>query len=129
MCHNGNEGSATIDAIFEGGANVPLSNYTYLWSPSGQNTATASDLSGGQTYTVTVTDFRGCTVTESISIGNPVEIGSSIDAFTGVSCFEGSDGTATAVGEGGTAPYTFQWDTNAGSASFVSIMTQCTYLR
>lgn len=115
LCHDGNEGTATIDAIFEGGTNVPLSNYTYLWSASGQNTITASNLTGGQTYFVTVTDFRGCTATESIAIDNPVEIGSRIDAFTNVSCFEGGDGTATATGEGGTAPYTYQWDSNAAN--------------
>ncbi len=115
LCHDGNEGSATIDAIFSGGANTPLSNYTYTWNSSGQNTLTASNLIGGQTYTVTVTDFRGCTVEESITIDNPAEIGSVINTFTNVSCFEGNDGTATAAGEGGTAPYSFQWDSNAGN--------------
>lgn len=115
LCHDGNDGSATIDAILEGGVAAPLSNYTYLWSPSGQNTLTVSNAIGGQTYTVTVTDFRGCTAVESITIDNPDAIGSRIDAFTNVSCFEGNDGSATVTGDGGTAPYTFQWDGNAAN--------------
>ena len=122
LCHDGNEGSATIDAIFLGGANDPLSNYTYLWSSSGQNTVTASNLTGGQTYTVTVTDFRGCTATASIPIDNPAEIGSNINEITNVSCFEGGDGTATAVGEGGTAPYSFLWDANTGNQAIATVI-------
>ncbi|RFS13431.1 PA14 domain-containing protein, partial [Emticicia sp. C21] len=53
-CNGGNNGSATVTPV--GGT----SPYTYQWSPSGGTGATASNLTAG-TYTVTVTDAKGCT--------------------------------------------------------------------
>lgn len=117
FCHDGNNGTATIEAIFEGGNSVPLSNYTYLWNTGGQSAITATNLTGGESYTVTVTDMIGCTGTATITIDNPEEIGSLIAQVENVSCFEGADGAATASGEGGTAPYSYQWDANAGNQS------------
>lgn len=61
-CGN-NSGGATVSA--SGGAG----NYTYAWSPSGGNNATASGLSNGS-YTVLVTDGNGCTNTGSVSVSN-----------------------------------------------------------
>lgn len=43
--------------------------YSYAWSPSGGNAATATGLSGG-TYTVVVTDANGCTSSSTASISN-----------------------------------------------------------
>lgn len=60
----GNNGTATANV--SGG----VSPYAYLWS-NGQTTQIASALVAG-TYTVTVTDFNGCTKTKSINITQPV---------------------------------------------------------
>ena len=57
-----NDGTAT--AVASGGTPI----YTYVWTPSGQTTATATDLSPG-TYTCLVKDDNGCTVNS-----NEVEI-------------------------------------------------------
>ena len=65
--YGGNDGEAT--ATPAGGT----AGYTYLWS-NGQTTATSIGLSNGS-YTVTVTDSRGCTSTCSIIMNNPSRIG------------------------------------------------------
>ena len=59
---SGTDGTATVTAS---GGTPP---YSYLWSPSNQNTATASGLAGGN-YTVTVTDANGCTQTSTVHVG------------------------------------------------------------
>ncbi|MFN6358267.1 MAG: Ig-like domain-containing protein [Bacteroidota bacterium] len=54
-------GSATVNPI--GG----LAPYTYSWSPSGGNSATASGLNAGS-YVCTITDSRGRTTTQNVTI-------------------------------------------------------------
>lgn len=60
---NNNEGTITT-TIFNG-----TPPFTYLWSANAGNTTTQNltGLSGG-TYTVTVTDYSGCSVTKSVII-------------------------------------------------------------
>ncbi len=115
LCHDGSDGTATIESIAIGNTNMPVSDFNLSWSAASQSTTTADNLTGGQTYTVTVTNTQGCSATQSITIGNPAEIGSRIDVITNTSCYGGADGNITAAGEGGVAPYTYQWDTNANS--------------
>ena len=99
-----------------GTANLEVSGgtppYSYLWS----NGATTQDLSniGAGTYTVTVTDDNNCTVTSSVSISSPSVISVSGTSNT-VSCFGGNDGEALLTVNGGTSPYTYQW--NLGQTS------------
>ncbi len=61
-CENGDDGSA---AVVASGGQAP---YTYSWSPVGGTGSSASGLSSG-IYTVTVTDYLGCSVIISINIG------------------------------------------------------------
>ncbi len=64
-------GSATASAS---GGTAP---FTYLWSGSGETTATAVNLPAG-TYTVAVTDANDCSATASVTIGstsNGIRIG------------------------------------------------------
>ncbi|MEO8149691.1 MAG: SdiA-regulated domain-containing protein [Bacteroidia bacterium] len=56
--------SANSAVMFAQGGTKP---YTYLWS-NGQTNRKATGLSNG-TYTVTVTDAKGCTVTSVVTIG------------------------------------------------------------
>jgi len=114
-CHNESDGIATISAIMEGASPVDTNDVQIVWSPATGNTATLSNLTGGQTYTVIVTNSLGCTTSSSITIGNPDEIGAAIVSTTDPACFDGSDGTATLTGQGGVLPYSYQWDANAGN--------------
>lgn len=98
-------GSATIN---ENGGTPP---YTYSWSPSGGTGATASGLTPGN-YTVTVTDNNLCTENINIVIANATPPTVNINNVKHVSCFGLSDGAATVRAAGGTAPYTYSWNTS-----------------
>jgi len=100
-CNNGTDGSASV--IAAGG----FPSYTYLWS-DGQTTSTAINLAAG-TYTINVTDANNCTVFENVIVDQPDQIIPNITP-TPVSCYGGSNGTATANPTGGTGPYTYEWN-------------------
>jgi gliding motility-associated-like protein len=117
LCNGGSSGTATAS----GSGGTP--GYTYLWS-TGNNTATANGLAAG-TYSVTVSDANGCTGTTSIVIPEPTPV--SVTAVsTNVICIGGSDGTGTALGAGGTSPYTFQWS-NGTQSAFVNNLSAGTH--
>ncbi|MCC7301156.1 MAG: gliding motility-associated C-terminal domain-containing protein [Bacteroidia bacterium] len=113
-------GSATV--VASGGT----PGYTYLWSPSGATTATATGLLAGS-YTVTITDANGCTVTAVAVVtaaGSPTII---ITGSTNVSCFGGSNGSASTSTSGGTAPYTYSWSPSGGNSANATGLSANTY--
>ena len=63
-CYGKSDGTASVTAS---GGTPP---YTYSWSPSGGNNATANGLIAG-TYTVTITDDHGCSLEKSVIITQP----------------------------------------------------------
>ena len=98
-------GTATANA--SGGSGT----YTYLWSPSGGNASTANNLSTG-IYSVVVTDANGCSAVTTVSVSQTGNVPSTTAATTNtVSCFGGSNGSATATPSGGTPGYTYIWNT------------------
>lgn len=101
-CFGMTNGSATVTPT---GGTAP---YTYSWNPGGQSTISSSGLPAG-VYTVTITDANGCTVNTFINITQPVLLTSTITASSNVSCFSGSNGSATVAVSGGTQFYTFLW--------------------
>jgi gliding motility-associated-like protein len=104
-CFGGSTGEASASA--SGG--VPP--YSFSWNSTPvQSTSTATGLSAGP-RTVTVTDALGCTVQASTTIPGPataLQVG--ITGSTNVLCFEGSEGSANAQASGGTAPYSYGWN-------------------
>lgn len=101
---------ASIEAIVTGG----MAPYTYAWS-NGATTSVNPNLGPG-TYSVTVTDMNGCTISGSTSVGNPVPI--IIDVtVTNPPCSGGGTGSASASVTGGTSPYTYQWSTGSTLSS------------
>jgi len=88
-----------------------VSPYTYLWN-NADTTDSLSNLSGG-TYTITITDANGCSITENINIINPTVLSIVNSTYTNVSNYGGSDGSASVVVSGGTAPYSYLWSNNA----------------
>jgi|GEM_PF-2405443 len=108
-CNGLNDGSASITA--NGGTPA----YSFLWD-NGETTATAISLTAGM-HSVTLTDANGCAVTESIMITTPSLMTADTIIATEVSCSSSNDGTATITITGGTAGYTYTWDSGATTAT------------
>ena len=90
--------------------------YTYVWS-NGELTASINNLAAG-TYCVTLMDANGCTATACGMVGPGTTTPCSI-ALTGtnISCNTCTDGAASVTASGGTAPYTYSWNTGALTSS------------
>ncbi len=106
-CGNVANGAATINAS-------GTSPYTYTWSPSGGNAATATGLAGG-TYTVLVADASLCVSTITVNITQPPPIVLTVTSTPANCGFY--DGTATASATGGNGTLTYLWSTNTNSAT------------
>ncbi|MGD1845631.1 MAG: T9SS type A sorting domain-containing protein, partial [Salibacteraceae bacterium] len=82
---------ATCTGVTDGSLSVTpaggIAPYTYNWS-NGATTATANNLSAG-TYTVTVTDIKGCTVSETLMVGQTSGLVVNTNG-TDVSCNDGN---------------------------------------
>lgn len=100
-CFGASDGTAYVTATGGWGG------YTYLWS-TGSTNDTITGIAIG-TYTVTITDSMGCSITESVTITQPTAVAAATALVNDVSCLGGSDGSAVASGSGGTPPYTFSW--------------------
>ena len=87
LCYGGSSGSLT--AVVDSGGTAP---FGFLWS-NGQNTATASGLFAG-TYTVTVTDWNGCTNVATATIVEPDSISCTSTVVLPL-CNGGADGSIT----------------------------------
>lgn len=110
-CYGASDGSVSVTS---GGGTAP---YTYAWS-NGSTSATATNLQAGS-YTVTVTDARGCTKTASVTLTQPAAISltvSHLDATCGQ-----ANGSAS-VAASGTASYTYLWSTGASTPSLTNLV-------
>jgi gliding motility-associated-like protein len=104
-------GNATgaVDITISGGT----APYLYSWS----NGANTEDLTGliADTYTVTVTDANGCQLVQPVTVDEPAMPLAINEVVTDISCFGANDGSIELNMSGGTAPYTFSWNTGASS--------------
>ncbi len=109
-CKGGNDGTAAAGVT--GG--TPF--YTYNWLPMGGNGPTGTNLSAG-TYTVNVTDNKGCNSSATVVITEPSQALTSVISQSNVSCYGGSNGTAIVSASGGTQPYAYLWNNGQTSMS------------
>ena len=86
---------------------VPAGTYSWNTSPV-QTTQTATNLCAGS-YTVTVSNGIQ-TATATVTITQPTLLVAT-ETHVNVSCFGGSNGTATAIASGGTPNYSYSWNT------------------
>lgn len=101
-------GAATgsVDITVSGGTPP----FTYAWS----NGATTEDISGLSigNYSLTVTDFNGCTATTTEDLEEPAGLNVTFVGFD-VVCFGEINGSIDLSVSGGTAPYTYAWSNGA----------------
>jgi len=100
-CFGSSDGQATIAVV---GGVLP---YSYLWS-TGASGQTATNLEVGS-FIVTATDATGCTVTQSVSIGQPTLLVVTVNSVQNVLCPQDKTGSVNIGVSGGTAPYSFNW--------------------
>ncbi len=84
-----------------------ISPYTYTWAPSGGNAASATNLCAG-IYTVTSASSNSCIQTTTINIASVGAL-TITPATTTVSCFGGTNGSATVTPSGLAGPYVYNW--------------------
>ena len=118
-CNGANDGSITIAP---GGGVAP---YTVLWSTNDTGMS-ISGLTPG-TYSVTIFDNNGCSITEDVIISEPAVLAAT-GSHTDVTLYNGTDGSATVTPSGGTAPYTYAWSPSGGTAATASNLTAGTYI-
>ncbi len=100
-CHDECNGSLTAIPV---GGTMP---YTFSWTPTNVNTATANNLCTGN-YIVIVSDANGCSVSNSYSLTNPPTF-TLTAVVTDASCNTALDGAIDITVNGGALPYTYNW--------------------
>jgi gliding motility-associated-like protein len=117
---NASDGAAGVNV--SGGTGT----YTYQWSPTGGNSALASNIPSG-TYTVEVEDQNGCTESISIAVTNAEGPIITVQSSTDVSCFGGNDGAASVTVTGGSSPYSYNWLPSGGNGVTASGLSAGNY--
>ncbi|MDQ3048325.1 MAG: T9SS type A sorting domain-containing protein, partial [Bacteroidota bacterium] len=118
-CFGGSNGSINLTPA--GGT----PGYTFNWG-GGITTEDRTGLTAG-TYTVIITDANGCTGTVTATVNSPAALVASAGSQTNVSCFGGSNGSATVSVTGGTPGFSYSWSPSGGTAAMASGLSAGTY--
>jgi hypothetical protein len=105
QCFDQNTGS--IDLTVTGG----VQPYFYSWTSTNGFTATTQDVNnlfaGG--YTVVVTDFNGCAVTQNFVLTQPATQAVISSSVNNILCYGATTGWINASAVGGALPYQYLW--------------------
>jgi gliding motility-associated-like protein len=112
-CTGGNTGSVVVTVT--GGTPA----YTYAWSSTGSTTDSVSGVGPG-TYTVTITDGNGCTITASGTVIQPASTLSAVSIVTDMTCHNADNGSITILASGGSGGYTYSWTGTAQTTSTIT---------
>ena len=105
-CFNGSNGSVTANVT--AGGTAP---FTYTWNPGNIPGQTANNLAAG-TYTVTVLDGAGCSITQTATVNQPPAVNITLTPNAG-SC--GALGSINTSISGGTGPFSYSWSPSGGN--------------
>jgi gliding motility-associated-like protein len=111
-CAGACNGSATLVAVAGSGA-----PYTYSWTPAVSSSSVASGLCAG-VYSCVVTNSCATSVTKIITINPPPAISLTIGASNPTVC-AGNSTTITAIANGGTPGYSFNWNTGSTANNII----------
>ncbi len=109
-CFGDTDGSIRISTV---GGQGP---YKYEWS-NGVLSPLIQQLERGD-YTITVTDFNGCFKTETYTIIEPDLLDVQLEEMVQPLCIGDTTGSIKVMVNGGTRPYTYQWN-NGGQDSLL----------
>ena len=117
-CYGGNNGSASV-TISNG-----IAPYSYTWNIPNQSTNTVTNLTAGS-YNVTVTDATGATIGKSFTVTQPTQLLSTTN-ITNATC-NLINGSITLNTTGGTAPYTYQWQSSSNTSNSLNNISAGAY--
>jgi gliding motility-associated-like protein len=86
--------------------------YKYNWN-TGDTIPSLSNLSAG-TYSVTIKDSLGCSITDSFRIEEPDKLQILLVNYLDALCQGDANGELNVLGLGGTPPYQYSWSTGEG---------------
>ncbi|QTN38315.1 tandem-95 repeat protein [Cryomorphaceae bacterium] len=107
--------SGSVSAAVSGGT----SPYSYAWSNGSDSSSTGGVIAA--TYSVTVTDFFGCSVVSQATVSEPTDLVGGITLTQEILCHDDQTGILTATASGGTPPYSYQWNFGPSSQSWTDI--------
>lgn len=118
---NTNLNDVTCFGLSNGSAGVLVTGgvgpYVYSWSNNpGNNSSFISNAIAGN-YTVNVIDNNNCPGQMTITINQPQQLVVTIPTSTPVSCNGLNNGAAQSAVTGGTAPYSYNWNTAPAQTS------------
>ncbi|MCB9299300.1 MAG: gliding motility-associated C-terminal domain-containing protein [Lewinellaceae bacterium] len=120
-CNGGSDGTISLNVT--GGT----PGYTYAWTGGVPSVPNPTGLTAGS-YTVTVTDTRGCTQTQTASVpagtGSPINIAGAVN---NVACFGENTGSITLTVTGAQGGATYVWTPSSLSGSSPSGLAPGTY--
>ncbi|AYB33860.1 PKD domain-containing protein [Chryseolinea soli] len=102
-CNGDNTGEIRVDVL----TGTPVYSYRIDGGPfinAGTSFYTFSALAAGA-HSVEVQDARGCTLSESIQVNEPVTLGAVSSVSQEITCYLYKDGIIKTIASGGTAPY------------------------
>jgi hypothetical protein len=113
----------TSGGLNNGAINLTVSggtpSYSFIWS-NGRTTEDIINLAAG-TYTVTITDSKGCTATRSATVGSSSAPSMTL-SFSVTNASNGqSNGAINLTVSNGTAPFTYKWSNNAATEDLANI--------
>jgi gliding motility-associated-like protein len=117
-CNSDCDGAALVSA--SGG----IPPYDYSWTggnAEGQTLKAVGGLCAGN-YTVTITDFVGCSIVKNILINEPDQLSVTLSG-TAANCNESCDGLANASPFGGTPPYQYAWNNGLKTPTITALCT------
>jgi hypothetical protein len=114
-CSDRADGRGTVEVT---GGTAP---YTFFWSITSWTRETGVDLRAAD-YAVRVTDANNCRLTQLVTITAPVPLTVSPSKIQNIACrgesvIAGTSASIELAVNGGTAPYTYLWSTNATTPS------------